>query len=83
MKAMVPQLPFHCLPMGYSLEHALSHESYTILQDILDGIDILLYEKICKLGVLDLHYKILKFWTQWCDNRCQYCGLFKIQQNGK
>lgn len=46
MKAMVPQWPFHCLPMGCFLEHTMSHESYNVLQDILDGIDILLYEKI-------------------------------------
>ncbi|XP_049631409.1 PRAME family member 25-like [Suncus etruscus] len=68
--AALRDIPPELYPQLFLEAYGCKHKDIMKAMDILDGIDILLYEKIhprCKLEVLDLRYKIQKFWTQWCD----------------
>ncbi|XP_055485083.1 PRAME family member 20-like [Psammomys obesus] len=66
LKAMVAAWPFHCLPVGVLM---MTPEVET-LQAVLDGIDMLLTQKVSphrrwKLQVLDLRNVHQNFWDVW------------------
>ncbi|XP_036031688.1 PRAME family member 12-like [Onychomys torridus] len=68
--AMVAEWPFSCLPVGALMQD----NDVVILQAVLDGVDMLLKQKVhlrrSKLRVLDLRKVCHVFWDVWPGLEC-------------
>ncbi|XP_021103875.1 PRAME family member 20 [Heterocephalus glaber] len=88
LKAMVLSWPFPYLPLGALMNRRDPQTSDTevevmevekrMLQAVLDGIDVLLSQKMCsrrlKLQVLDMQDKHSNFWRVWAGNKLEACS---------
>ncbi|XP_033623278.1 PRAME family member 20-like [Fukomys damarensis] len=88
LKAMVLSWPFPYLPLGALMsmrrpqtsdaEVDIVQVQERMLQAVLDGLDVLLSQKICsrilKLQVLDMRDTHQKFWRVWAGNELEACS---------
>ncbi|XP_013365572.1 PREDICTED: PRAME family member 23-like [Chinchilla lanigera] len=86
LKAVVLAWPFPYLPLGVLMmrkpgtlgtQDALVQVQQSLLQAVLDGIDVLLSQVSCrrwKLQVLDMRDVHQHFWRVWAENKSEACS---------